>query len=160
MGLATAAGSMGQFLFAPLGQGFISAYGPATALVLLAGFVALVPILAMSLTGRARSRHGERAQSDARARCAQALRHPSYLLLISGFFVCGFHIAFISTHLPPYLTDLGLSTSLAAWSLSLIGLFNVIGAYSCRRARRHVPAPAAAERDLPRPRRRVHAVRA
>ena len=64
----------------------------------------------------------------------QALRaafaHPSYLLLTSGFFVCGFHIAFISTHLPPYLTDLGLSTTVAAWSLALIGLFNVIGAYS------------------------------
>src|SRR5918992_886774 len=59
-----------------------------------------------------------------------ALRHPSYVLLTSGFFVCGFHIAFVSTHLPPYLTDLGMSTSLAAWSLSLIGLFNVIGAYS------------------------------
>ena len=42
--------------------------------------------------------------------------------------MCGFHIAFISTHLPPYLTDLGLSTSLAAWALGLIGLFNVIGA--------------------------------
>ena len=51
-------------------------------------------------------------------------------MLTCGFFVCGFHIAFISTHLPPYLTDLGFSHSLAAWSLSLIGLFNVIGAYS------------------------------
>src|SRR5918998_913592 len=60
----------------------------------------------------------------------RALAHPSYVLLTSGFFVCGFHIAFISTHLPPYLTDLGFSTGLAAWSLSLIGLFNVIGAYS------------------------------
>ena len=52
------------------------------------------------------------------------------MLLTSGFFVCGFHIAFVSTHLPPYLTDLGLSTALAAWALGLIGLFNVIGAYS------------------------------
>ncbi len=52
MGLATAAGSMGQFLFAPLGQAFISEYGAATALVLLSGFVALVPLLAVSLSGR------------------------------------------------------------------------------------------------------------
>ena len=58
------------------------------------------------------------------------MRHPSYLLLMSGFFVCGFHIAFISTHLPAYLGDLGLSTGLAAWALALIGLFNVVGAYS------------------------------
>ena len=129
MGLATAAGSMGQFLFAPIGQGFISAYGPTTALLLLAGFVALVPILAMSLSGKGFSADTEPAQSVRQA-LTQAMRHPSYLLLMSGFFVCGFHIAFISTHLPPYLSDLGLSTSLAAWSLSLIGLFNVIGAYS------------------------------
>jgi MFS family permease len=130
MGLATAAGSMGQFLFAPLGQGFISAYGPATALLLLSGFVALVPLLAASLTGRGSEEEagvgGESARAALRAACA----HPSYLLLTSGFFVCGFHIAFISTHLPPYLTDLGLSTALAAWALSLIGLFNVVGAYS------------------------------
>ena len=129
MGLATAAGSMGQFLFAPIGQGFISAYGPTTALLLLSGFVALVPILAASLSGKGFSADTEPAQSVRQA-LTQAMRHPSYLLLMSGFFVCGFHIAFISTHLPPYLSDLGLSTSLAAWSLSLIGLFNVIGAYS------------------------------
>jgi MFS family permease len=129
MGLATAAGSMGQFLFAPLGQGFISAYGPATALVLLAGFVALVPFLAGSLSGRGENDEAE-AEVSTRDALGIALRHPSYVLLTSGFFVCGFHIAFVSTHLPPYLTDLGMSTSLAAWSLSLIGLFNVIGAYS------------------------------
>ena len=52
------------------------------------------------------------------------------MLLTCGFFVCGFHIAFITTHMPAYLTDQGLSKGLAAWSLSLIGLFNVIGAYS------------------------------
>ena len=129
MGLATAAGSMGQFLFAPLGQGFISAYGPATALVLLAGFVALVPILAGSLSSRGENDEAE-AEVSTRDALGIALRHPSYLLLTAGFFVCGFHIAFISTHLPPYLTDHGMSSGLAALSLSLIGLFNVIGAYS------------------------------
>ncbi len=129
MGLATAAGSMGQFLFAPIGQGFISAYGAATALLLLAGFIVLVPILAGSLSGRGDVDEAEPEQS-AREALGAALRHPSFLLLTSGFFVCGFHIAFVSTHLPPYLTDVGMSTSVAAWSLSLIGLFNVIGAYS------------------------------
>ena len=131
MGLATAAGSMGQFLFAPLGQGFISAYGPATALVLLGGFVALVPLLAVSLSGRGSAAVVDaEPQESTRAALRRAVAHPSYLLLTSGFFVCGFHIAFISTHLPPYLTDVGLSTSVAAWALGLIGLFNVIGAYS------------------------------
>jgi MFS family permease len=129
MGLATAAGSMGQFLFAPLGQGFITAYGPATALLALSAFVALVPILAAALSGRGEADE-DGAEVSSRAALRAAVGHPSYVLLTCGFFVCGFHIAFISTHLPPYLTDLGLSHSLAAWALALIGLFNVIGAYS------------------------------
>jgi MFS family permease len=129
MGVATASGSVGQFLFAPLGQGFIDAYGPATALLLLSACVALVPILAVSLTGRGEL-DADEDDISARAALGAALRHPSYMMLAGGFFVCGFHIAFISTHLPPYLTDLGFSRGLAAWSLSLIGLFNVIGAYS------------------------------
>ncbi len=131
MGLATAAGSMGQFLFAPLGQAFISEYGAATALVLLSGFVALVPLLALSLSGRGASEgSADEPHESTRDALRRAVGHPSYMLLTAGFFVCGFHIAFISTHFPPYLTDLGLSTSLAAWALGLIGLFNVIGAYS------------------------------
>ena len=131
IGLATAAGSMGQFLFAPLGQGFIDAYGLETALILLSCTVLLVPLLARSLTGRGEDvdEPGE-ARLSTRGALRAAVAHPSYLLLTSGFFVCGFHIAFITTHLPAYLTDQGLSKGLAAWSLSLIGLFNVIGAYS------------------------------
>lgn len=131
MGLATAAGSMGQFLFAPLGQGFIDAYGLETALILLSCTVLLVPLLARSLIGRGDDADGAGAAPlSARGALRAAASHPSYLLLTSGFFVCGFHIAFITTHLPAYLTDQGLSKGLAAWSLSLIGLFNVIGAYS------------------------------
>jgi MFS family permease len=126
MGLATAMGSLGQFVFAPLGQAFISSYGAATALVLIGGCVALVPVLAVALSGGDSTSSKHESSSVA---LREALRHPSYLLLTSGFFVCGFHIAFVSTHLPPYLTDLGLGTALAAWALALIGLFNVIGAY-------------------------------
>jgi MFS family permease len=129
MGLATAAGSLGQFLFAPLGQAFISGYGAVQALVMLSFFVALVPLLAVALTGR-----GEQADDEpevsTRDALLGALSHPSYLLLTAGFFVCGFHIAFVTTHLPPYLHDLGFSGSLAAWAVALIGLFNVIGAYT------------------------------
>ena len=75
MGLATAAGSMGQFLFAPLGQGFIAAYGAATALLLLSGFVALVPLLAVSLTGRGEDATS-RADESARGRTAARARPP------------------------------------------------------------------------------------
>ncbi len=128
MGLATAMASLGQFVFAPLGQAFITAYGPATALVLIGGCVAVVPVLAAALSGGEDAAHDQRESTVTAVR--QALTHPSYVLLTSGFFVCGFHIAFVSTHLPPYLTQLGLGTALAAWALALIGLFNVIGAYS------------------------------
>lgn len=131
MGLATAAGSMGQFLFAPLGQGFIDRYGAQTALVLLAGTLLIVPLLAGSLSGRGDETEPARVGPEsARTALAAAVRHPSYLLLTAGFFVCGFHIAFITTHLPPYLADQGLGRGLAAWSLALIGLFNVVGAYT------------------------------
>jgi MFS family permease len=126
MGLATAMGSLGQFVFAPLGQAFISSYGPATALVVIGGCVALVPVLAVALSGGETTDATTESSSVA---IREALTHPSYLLLTGGFFVCGFHIAFVSTHLPPYLTELGLGTALAAWALALIGLFNVIGAY-------------------------------
>jgi predicted MFS family arabinose efflux permease len=131
LGVGTAAGSLGQFLFAPLGQAFIGAYGPVTALLLLSFFVAFVPLLAGALTGRG-SEEERAAEPEVSTREAirGALKHPSYVLLTCGFFVCGFHIAFISTHLPPYLTDLGFSGGLAASAIALIGLFNVIGAYS------------------------------
>jgi MFS family permease len=130
MGLATAAGSMGQFLFAPLGQSFIAAYGPVTALMLLSCTLLLVPILATALTGKGDDEDIGEEDLSTRQALRAAVTHPSYLLLTCGFFVCGFHIAFISVHLPPYLTDQGFSKGLAAWALSLIGLFNVIGAYT------------------------------
>jgi MFS family permease len=130
MGLATAAGSLGQFLFAPLGQAFIDGYGAVRALVMLSFFVALVPLLALALTGRGEDADSDEPEVSTREALRGAMSHPSYLLLTAGFFVCGFHIAFVTTHLPPYLGDLGFSGSLAAWAVALIGLFNVIGAYT------------------------------
>jgi MFS family permease len=132
MGLGTAAGSLGQFVFAPVGQGFISAYGWEAALVLLGATVAVVPLLATALSGRpavTAARAGETALTFRQA-LRQALGHRSYGLLAGGFFVCGFHIAFITTHLPPYLGDVGMSPAIAAWALALVGLFNVVGAYT------------------------------
>ena len=58
---------------------------------------------------------------------SEAFSHRSYLLLTAGFFVCGFHVAFVTAHLPPYIVDRGLDPRIGAWSLALIGLFNVIG---------------------------------
>ncbi len=65
-----------------------------------------------------------------RAAISQAFGHNSFWLLMAGFFVCGFHIAFVSVHLPPYLNDMGLSAQVASWSIALIGLFNVVGGYA------------------------------
>ncbi len=135
IGIATAAGSMGQFLFAPLGQAFIAGFGWQTALLLMSGSMLLVPILAGVFPGpRGSSAINAPLVTGADigfvAAVRQAFQHRSYVLLVSGFFVCGFQLAFITTHLPPYLTAAGISPSLAAWALALIGLFNVVGSYS------------------------------
>ena len=129
MGLATAMGSLGQFVFAPLGQAFISQYGAVTALALIASCVAIVPFLAIALAGGDTVDGDPGPHGSTLGAVREALATPSYVLLTCGFFVCGFHIAFVTTHLPPYLTDLGLSHALAALALGLIGLFNVLGAY-------------------------------
>lgn len=131
MGIATAAGSLGQFLLAPLGQAFILAYGWQTALLLLALGAAAVPALATALKAApgGRGLAGEVDLGFART-LALAFGHPSYLLLVAGFFVCGFHVAFITVHLPPYLTDRGIDPQLAAWSIALIGLGNIVGSYA------------------------------
>ncbi|MCW2246148.1 MFS family permease [Azospirillum fermentarium] len=134
-GIGTAAGSMGQFLFAPLGQAFIAAYGWSTAMMLLGGSAAMIIVLSIGLSdgsgkqdGHATAHLGPSLTVGAALR--EAFAHRSYVLLVAGFFVCGFHLAFITVHLPPYLRDIGLDPALAGWAIALIGLFNVVGAYS------------------------------
>lgn len=128
-GMATAAGSLGQFLFAPLGQAFISAYGWQNAMVILGLCVLSVLLLALPLYGKSSDTPKEAGDLELGETLRTAFAHNSYILLVTGFFVCGFHVAFIATHLPPYITDQGLSASLAAWSIALIGLANVVGSY-------------------------------
>jgi MFS family permease len=126
LGITTAVGSLGQFLLPPIGQAFLSAYGWQTALALLAlGSIAMV-FAAGGLRGRVESGH---SQQTIRQALAEASQHSGYLYLTAGFFVCGWHVAFIAVHLPAYLADGGLSTGIAAWCLALVGLFNVIGSY-------------------------------
>ena len=128
LGMGTAAGSLGQFLMVPLGQSFISAYGWSTALVLL-GFCALIIVpLALPMTAA-----GKGGRMGMEQTIGQALReaggHSSYLFLTAGFFVCGFHVAFVAVHLPAYITDQGLPGELGASALAIVGLMNVLGAY-------------------------------
>lgn len=125
-GVATAASSMGQFVFAPLGQAFISNFGWQMALVWLALIILMVVPLSATLHGRTNSAPGEADMPFMQA-LAKALGHGSYRLLVIGFFVCGFHLAFITVHFPAFLIQCGLTPEASSWALGLIGLFNVAG---------------------------------
>ena len=126
-GIGTAAGSMGQFVFAPLGQTLIQTFGWSEALMLLGAMMLAIPVLAIALSGRPGAEGQAIRQQSFGQALSEAFSHRSYLLLTAGFFVCGFHVAFITTHLPPYIVDQGLDPRIGAWSLALIGLFNVVG---------------------------------
>src|SRR5690606_23617462 len=131
-GLGTAAGSAGMFLFAPLSQGLISAYGWYDSLVVMSAMMLAVPVLAIPLRGNSTS--GSAQQAVYRQTVGEALRealaHRSYLLLVSGFFVCGFQVAFITAHFPAYISDIGIDARYAVIALALIGFFNIIGSLS------------------------------
>jgi MFS family permease len=134
-GAGTASGSFGQFLFSPLGVSLIDAVGWRMTLEIFAGLLLLIIPLAFAVATPA---------SDARASCgrtpselqtqtyrqalAEAFGHGSFLLLVVGFFTCGFQLGFVTLHLPAYLIDRGLSAEVGGWTLGVIGLFNIVGA--------------------------------
>jgi len=128
-GIGTAAGSFGMFVFAPLGQGLISAVGWFDALLYMAAMMLAIPFLALALRGSARD--GRAGLAAFEQTVGQALReafgHQSYLLLTAGFFVCGFQVAFITAHFPAYISDIGIDARYAVIALALIGFFNIIG---------------------------------
>ena len=125
-GIATAASSLGQFIFAPLGQAFITNFGWQMALVYLGCLLLLVIPLSVALRGRTDNPVGH-ADLPFMQALARAWGHGSYRLLVIGFFVCGFHLAFVNVHMPAYLVQCGLSPDVGGWSIAVIGLFNVIG---------------------------------
>ena len=128
-GIVTAGGSLGQFLVVPLGQLLLAELGYRLALVALAGLIAVCCPLAFGLAGKPTAVSGaEPAQRLAEA-LGEATRHSGFWLLNAGFFVCGFHVAFIATHFPAYLDDRGLGLRIGATALALIGLFNIFGSY-------------------------------
>ncbi len=132
-GMGTAAGSLGQFLMVPLGQAFIATFGWADALWLLGVCLLVVLPLALALRRPSAPVAGTMVRANPlplRPVLAHAFAHPSYIYLMAGFFVCGFHLAFIAVHLPTYLLDLGFGPALGAYALALIGLANVVGAYA------------------------------
>lgn len=124
-GVINAGGSFGQFVFAPVVQKLIQGLGWAGAMWALAvAMLAALPLVgAVAQGGPAPHKGGEGAWSAVRG----ALRDRSYLLLHAGFFTCGFHIAFLVTHLPGEVDLCGLPPTVASWSLAIIGLANIAG---------------------------------
>jgi MFS family permease len=125
-GVATAASSFGQFAFAPISQGFINAFGWQSALIYLAMAVLLIIPLSYALRGRTENTTGH-ADLPFMQALAKAWGYGSYRLLVIGFFVCGFHLAFINVHMPAYLVQCGLSPEVGSWTIAVIGLFNIVG---------------------------------
>lgn len=127
LGITTAGASAGQFMFAPLSQGLISGYGWSQAIVIVSVIVAITIPLSLSLrAGAAETLSRQTPQSLGQA-LAEASGHRGYWLLVTGFFVCGFQVQFIGTHLPGFITDAGGAPWLAAGALATIGLFNLAG---------------------------------
>jgi MFS family permease len=129
-GVGTAAGSFGQFLFSPLAVGFLDLFGWQQALV---GF-GIISLLIMPLSAAVSTPPmdvGDKLDPAGHQSLWQALAeafgHRSYVLLVLGFFTCGFQLLFITVHLPAYLVDRGLSVDAGAWALGVIGIFNIVG---------------------------------
>jgi MFS family permease len=129
LGAGTAAGSFGQFLFAPFGVAMIDNFGWQMALTVFAGLMLLiVPLsLALATPPTTSSNVPVADQQSFKTALAEAFGHRSYVLLVLGFFTCGFQLAFITVHLPAYLVDRGIPAQTGGWVIATIGLFNIIG---------------------------------
>ncbi len=130
LGIASAGGSLGQFTMVPLGMEFITGFGWQQALLLMSMMATLILPLSFFLTGKPDENAAQSKQTLGRA-VSEAIGHRTYLLLFLSFLVCGFHTAFITLHLPAYVTDMGLNAQHGAHAVALIGLFNVFGSYGC-----------------------------
>ncbi len=136
LGIGTAAGSLGQFIMVQFAQVLLELWDWKVALLVLSLSTLSIIIFTLPLapySGVAESKKGSKKTDQLDLPLFQvfknALSNNSYIFLFLGFFVCGFQLAFITAHLPPFLVDLGFASSVGAWSISLIGIFNVIGAY-------------------------------
>jgi len=132
-GAGTAAGSFGQFLYSPIAVALMEKFGWQETLLIFGGVTLLILPLSLALatpsapTGPAAV---AKPTQSARQAFAEAFGHRSYVLLVLGFFTCGFQLAFITVHLPSYLIDRGLSAEIGGWTLAVIGIFNIVGSLS------------------------------
>ena len=132
LGAGTAAGSFGQFVFAPFGVAMIDNFGWQPALTVFACLTLLVVPLSLALaTPPAASGAVSAAEEQTfKHALAEAFGHRSYVLLVLGFFTCGFQLAFITVHLPAYMVDRGMPVQIGGWVIAVIGLFNIVGSLS------------------------------
>lgn len=130
-GVVNAGGSFGQFLMAPIAGALMAGIGWGNAMQVMGLLVLLALPAVLVLKGSSAQALAASGQKNLTVREAlrEALQLPSFWLLATGFFVCGFHVAFLATHLPGVVASCGLSTQVAAWSLALLGLFNIVGSF-------------------------------
>ncbi|MDZ4735094.1 MAG: MFS transporter [Rhodospirillaceae bacterium] len=126
LGFVSAGGSSGQFAMVPIGQGLLAAFDWQIALFVLAAIAATMIGFAFGLSEKPDSDSKAMRQTIAEA-LREALAYRRFVLLTVGFFVCGFQVVFIATHLPAFYADNGVGGDVAAWALSLVGLFNIVG---------------------------------
>jgi predicted MFS family arabinose efflux permease len=128
-GFGTAAGSAGMALFSPISVAMIKVLGWQETLIWMGLALLIVPLLAFNLRGKASTSPYAQVESEQTIRQAlkEAFSHQSFILLAAGFFVCGFHVAFITAHFPAYISDIGLDSKWAGIALMLIGAFNIAG---------------------------------
>ncbi|MEM7206724.1 MAG: MFS transporter [Pseudomonadota bacterium] len=131
LGLGTAAGSLGQVVFSPTTQALINNYGWNDSLTILALVTLFMIPLAMILPN-VTSSPAEQLHEDQTLREAlsEALGHRGYLLLTIGFFVCGFHVSFITVHFPAFVVSVGLEAEVGAYAIAIVGLFNIAGSFA------------------------------
>jgi MFS family permease len=126
-GFGTAAGSFGQFLYSPVAVALMDKFGWQTTLTIFAvTMLAIVP-LSIALVTPSAGTIKEAAPQSLRQALNEAFAQRSYILLVLGYFTCGFQLAFITVHMPAYLVDRGLSATVGGWTLATIGLFNIVG---------------------------------
>lgn len=133
LGITTAGASMGQFIFVPFSQAMITVFDWRAAMSVMAVAVFIVAIFALSLRAGSVAGLAKRTQQSLGDALREAAGHRGYVMLVSGYFVCGLQVQFIATHLPAYLTDAGLPAALGAAAIATIGLFNLFGAIAAGR---------------------------
>lgn len=131
-GLVTAAGSFGQFLFSPLSGAMIQGLGwQMTTVAFGVLMLCILPLsLAVASAPMKAAVSGAPKQQSTREALGEAFAHKSYVLVVLGFFTCGFQLAFITVHFQKYVVEAGLSPQVGYWAFALVGLFNIVGSLS------------------------------